>query len=191
MACMGSLLFKMGKERGGEMEKNVPRSAVTAWGGLDIVVHGELCPPGRTLDELENANMATFGVEPYRSLVPGTFRPERQRRPPPASPHRAHFTSFGLRYLEIFFFWRLGPRVCTSPPQLSAGEGKVTPEVTSRRERATPGHMPQNAFYTAQHEGRERGMGLGRERVGENRLWKDFYSGCRPRWQECEARVTV
>lgn len=31
MACMGSLLFKMGKERGGEMGKNIPRSAVTAW----------------------------------------------------------------------------------------------------------------------------------------------------------------
>lgn len=71
-----SLLFKMGKERGGETEKNVPRSiGETAWNGLNVVVHG-----GQTLAEWENANMATLGVGPCRSLVLGTFSPERQLR---------------------------------------------------------------------------------------------------------------
>ena len=77
---LGVSSLQNGEGNGGEMEKNIQRSAGTAWGSLDVVVHSELCPIGWTLDERKKANMVTLGVGPYRSLVLGTFRPERQCR---------------------------------------------------------------------------------------------------------------
>lgn len=62
VAGLESVFFKMGKERGDEMQRNIQRSAKTAWVNLDIVVYGQLWQTGCILDRQKNVNMVTFAV---------------------------------------------------------------------------------------------------------------------------------
>lgn len=68
---LGVCPLQNGKERGGEMEKNVQRSARTAPGSLDIVVHGQLWPTGWRYTQ------TLFGHE-------GRAEMGREALPPPA-----------------------------------------------------------------------------------------------------------
>ena len=74
VASLESVLFKMGQEGDGEMEKKVQRRAGTAWSSLDVVLHCKLCPTGWTLEEQKSANMVALGAGPQRGLVPGLIQ---------------------------------------------------------------------------------------------------------------------
>lgn len=74
VASLESVLFKMGQEGDGEMEKKVQRRAGTAWSSLDVVLHGKLCPTWWTLEEQKSANMVALGAGPQRGLVPGLIQ---------------------------------------------------------------------------------------------------------------------
>lgn len=74
VASLESVLFKMGQEGDGDMEKKVQRRAGTAWGSPDIVLHSKLCPAGWTLEEQKSANMVALGAGPQRLLVPGLIQ---------------------------------------------------------------------------------------------------------------------
>lgn len=62
VAGLEPVLSEMEKEKGGEMERNIQRSARTAWVSLNIIVRGQLWTTGCTLDKQKNVNMLTLGA---------------------------------------------------------------------------------------------------------------------------------